>query len=88
MGTTPSGHLCEEWQEVRYKISKTIDHREMSKKKYIKPEVETVMLKDRLMDLELPVSNSFVDDEAAKKRSFEDEEEDMFGPNRKELWED
>ena len=58
------------------------------KHKYMKPELEVVEFKDPLMNLELPISQTPVDDEAAKKRSFEDEEEDMFGPNRKGLWED
>lgn len=40
--------------------------------KYIKPEIEVVLLKDRLM-LELPVSNFEVDDEAAKKGMFDDD---------------
>ena len=39
---------------------------------YIKPEIEVVLLKDRLM-LELPVSNFTVDDEAAKEGAFDDE---------------
>lgn len=59
----------------------------MKKIKYIKPELEIVSFKDPLM-FDVTISNSMVDDEAAKKGSFEDEEEDMFGPNRKELWED
>lgn len=41
--------------------------------KYIKPEIEVVLLKDPLMNLELPVSNYEVDDEAAKKGMFDDE---------------
>lgn len=44
----------------------------MNKMKYIKPEIEVVLLKDRLM-LELPVSNFEVDDEAAKKGMFDDD---------------
>lgn len=59
----------------------------MKKIKYIKPELEIVSFKDALM-FGVTISNDTVDDEAAKKRSFEDEEEDMFGPNRKGLWED
>ncbi len=54
---------------------------------YIKPYVEVVLLKDRLM-LELPVSDSFVDDEAAKDGNFEDTEEDAFGPKNKNLWDE
>lgn len=54
---------------------------------YIKPYVEVVLLKDRLM-LELPVSDSFVDDEAAKDGHFEDTEEDAFGPKNKNLWDE
>ncbi|MBR5657658.1 MAG: hypothetical protein IKW98_13405 [Prevotella sp.] len=44
----------------------------MNKMKYIKPEVEVVLLKDPLM-LELPISNTVVDDEAAKKGMFDDD---------------
>jgi hypothetical protein len=54
---------------------------------YIKPEVEIVALKERLM-LELPVSDSFVDDEAAKESHFEDTEEDVFGSKSKNLWDE
>ena len=54
---------------------------------YIKPDVEVVLLKDRLM-LELPVSESFVDDEAAKESHFEDTQEDVFGPKSKNLWDE
>ena len=47
----------------------------MKKMKYIKPEIEVVLLKDPLMNLELPVSNYEIpeDDEAAKKSMFDDD---------------
>ena len=43
--------------------------------KYIKPEIEVVLLKDPLMNLELPVSNYEIpeDEEAAKKGMFGDD---------------
>jgi hypothetical protein len=50
--------------------------------KYIKPEIEVVLLKDRLM-LELPVSNFTVDDEAAKEGSFDDE---MDWDSQESIW--
>lgn len=43
----------------------------MKKVLYVKPEIEVVLLKERLM-LELPVSNSTVYDEAAKEGDFDD----------------
>lgn len=49
---------------------------------YIKPEIEVVLLKDRLM-LELPVSNFTVDDEAAKEGSFDDE---MDWDSHESIW--
>ena len=49
---------------------------------YIKPEIEVVLLKDRLM-LELPVSNFTVDDEAAKEGSFDDE---MDWDSQESIW--
>ena len=45
----------------------------MNKMKYIKPEMEVVLLKDPLMNLELPISKTVVDDEAAKKGMFDNE---------------
>lgn len=54
----------------------------MNKMKYIKPEIEVVLLKDRLM-LELPVSNFTVDDEAAKEGSFDDE---MDWDSQESIW--
>ena len=47
----------------------------MNKIKYLKPEIEVVLLKDPLMNLELPVSNYEIpeEDEAAKKGLFDDE---------------
>lgn len=45
----------------------------MNKMNYIKPEIEVVLLKDPLMNLELPISKTVVDDEAAKKGMFDDD---------------
>ena len=60
----------------------------MKKILYIKPEIEIVLLKERLM-LELPVSNATVDDEAAKKKDiFEENPDDILGPDRNNLWDD
>ncbi len=56
----------------------------MNKMKYIKPVIEVVLLKDRLM-LELPVSNYEIpeEDEAAKKGMFDqtdwDSQESIWG---------
>ena len=44
----------------------------MNRMKYIKPEIEIVSFKDRLM-LDVTISNAVVDDEAAKEGSFDDE---------------
>ena len=58
------------------------------KSQYIKPELEVVVLKERLM-LELPVSNGFVDDEAAKGSiNFDDNQHDVLGPKQKNLWDE
>ena len=51
------------------------------KKKYIQPNTGVVVLHDRLM-LELPISNGYVDDEAAKQQNM-DISEDFYGGN---LW--
>ena len=56
------------------------------KKKYLMPSLEIVDFKDPLMNLELPVSNTMVDDEAAKEQT-EFEEEDV-APTSPNLWED
>ena len=48
-------------------------------KTYIKPEVEIVNPKYHLM-LDLPVSETFVDDEAANKGSFDEDSDDDFEP--------
>ena len=53
---------------------------------YIKPEFEVVAFKDPLMNLELPISQTPVDDEAAKEGSFNDEidwnsQESIWGKN-------
>ena len=56
------------------------------KKKYLMPSLEIVDFKDPLMNLELPVSNTMVDDEAAKEQG-EFEEEDI-APTSPNLWED
>lgn len=55
---------------------------------YMKPSLEIVDFKEPLMDLELPVSNGFVEegDEAAKEQG-EFEEEDI-APTSPNLWED
>ena len=55
---------------------------------YVTPSLEIVDFKEPLMDLELPVSNGFVDegDEAAKEQG-EFVEEDV-APNSPNLWED
>lgn len=56
------------------------------KKKYLMPSLEIVDFKDPLMNLELPVSNTMVDDEAAKEQGeFEEEEIAPTSPN---LWGD
>ena len=55
---------------------------------YMKPSLEIVDFKEPLMDLELPVSNGFVEegDEAAKEQGeFVEEEVAPTSPN---LWED
>lgn len=52
---------------------------------YVKPELEVVELKEPLM-LELPVSNTTVDDEAAKEQpDFVEEEAAPVSPN---IWGD
>ncbi len=56
------------------------------KKKYLMPSLEIVDFKDPLMNLELPVSNTMVDDEAAKEQG-EFVEEDVV-PTSPNLWED
>ncbi len=48
-------------------------------KTYIKPEAELVSPKYDFM-LDLPVSDTFVDDEAANKGTFDEESEDEFEP--------
>lgn len=56
------------------------------KKIYLKPSLEIVDFKDPLMDLELPVSNTEVDDEAAKEQpDFVEEEAAPVSPN---IWGD
>lgn len=56
------------------------------KKKYLMPSLEIVDFKDPLMNLELPVSNTMVDDEAAKEQGeFVEEEVAPTSPN---LWGD
>lgn len=56
------------------------------KKIYLKPSLEIVDFKDPLMNLELPVSNTMVDDEAAKEQG-EFVEEDVV-PTSPNLWGD
>lgn len=56
------------------------------KKIYLKPSLEIVDFKDPLMDLELPVSNTEVDDEAAKEQGEFVEEE--IAPTSPNLWGD
>ena len=56
------------------------------KKIYLKPSLEIVDFKDPLMDLELPVSNTEVDDEAAKEQG-EFVEEDVV-PTSPNIWGD
>lgn len=55
------------------------------KKKYVIPEMQIVELKEPLM-LELPVSNTEVDDEAAKEHGVVEEEE--VAPATPNLWGD
>ncbi len=56
------------------------------KKKYLMPSLEIVDFKDPLMNLELPVSNTMVDDEAAKEQGeFEETDAVPTSPN---LWGD
>ena len=53
---------------------------------YIKPSLEIVDFKEPLMDLELPISQTPVDDEAAKEQGeFVEEEVAPTAPN---LWGD
>lgn len=53
---------------------------------YVTPSLEIVDFKDPLMNLELPISQTKVDDEAAKEQGeFEEEEVAPTSPN---LWED
>lgn len=53
---------------------------------YMKPSLEIVDFKEPLMDLELPVSNTMVDDEAAKEQGeFEETDAVPTSPN---LWGD
>lgn len=54
------------------------------KKPYHKPDTVVLELKERLM-LELPVSNSFVDDEAAKSHDFDFDDLDE-GDMSHDLW--
>ncbi len=56
------------------------------KKIYLKPSLEIVDFKDPLMDLELPVSNTEVDDEAAKEQGEFVEEE--IAPTSPNIWGD
>ena len=56
------------------------------KKIYLKPSLEIVDFKDPLMNLELPVSNTMVDDEAAKEQG-EFVEEDVV-PTSPNIWGD
>ena len=53
---------------------------------YMKPSLEIVDFKDPLMNLELPVSNTMVDDEAAKEQGEFVEEE--IAPTSPNLWGD
>ena len=53
---------------------------------YVTPSLEIVDFKDPLMNLELPISQTKVDDEAAKEQT-EFEEEDV-APTSPNLWED
>ena len=56
------------------------------KKKYLMPSLEIVDFKDPLMNLELPVSNTMVDDEASKEQT-EFVEEDVV-PTSPNIWGD
>lgn len=53
---------------------------------YVKPELEVVVLKDPMMALELPLSNTPVDDEASKEQG-EFVEEDVV-PTSPNIWGD
>ena len=53
---------------------------------YVTPSLEIVDFKDPLMKLELPISQTPVDDEAAKEQTEFEEEE--VAPNSPNLWED
>ena len=59
----------------------------MKKNAYIKPEIETMLLvPETVMGLELGISNTTVDDEAAKEQAeFEETETVPTSPN---IWED
>ena len=53
---------------------------------YVKPELEVVVLKDPMMALELPLSNTPVDDEASKEQGeFVEEDAVPTSPN---IWGD
>ena len=48
---------------------------------YIKPETELVIPRCNLLELDMPVHETFVDDEAVNKGNFyEDDEEDEYDP--------
>lgn len=48
------------------------------KKKYTQPDTGVVALHDRLM-LELPISDGFVDEEAAKQQNIDFGDNDVWG---------
>ena len=50
---------------------------------YVKPELEVVELKEPLM-LELPISQTPVDDEASKEQGIVDTEEEL--PTSPDIW--
>ncbi|MBR1462549.1 MAG: hypothetical protein IJ604_04115 [Prevotella sp.] len=59
-----------------------------NKETYIKPLTAVFKYSERLM-LDLPVKESFVDDEAAKRSLWDDDDSDWQpGTTKKSLWDD